>query len=499
MAVLKVHGLGVAWSASAPVFEDVTLQLDRGFYGLVGANGAGKTTLLSILARQLEPHEGSVVWSPRDAVVAYCPQRIDALGSDVEALAARQDALAAQLRGRLSLDADQLTRWRTLSPGERKRWQVAAALGSEPEVLLLDEPTNHLDAGARGRLLGALSQFRGLGVVVSHDRELLDTLTSATLRVHARRITLYPGAYSAARELWRAERAHEEDQLRAAKEELHRAEARLDAARRTQAAASRQTSASARAKNRHDHDARSMFATNLAGWADKRAGRVVSNVRHEVERAREQLPSRERDATLGRSVFAGYQRAPHPALFHLDLPELCAGERVVLRDVRLTVARDERLRIAGENGAGKTTLLRALVASLGRAERLLYLPQELERSEIAALSERLRGSSRDEKGRILSIFSALGSDPQRILSGNASSFSPGEARKLALAVALERQVWALVLDEPTNHLDLPSIERLEAALIDYPGCVVLVTHDDAFAAQLTTRTLTLSDGELRLG
>lgn len=497
MAVLNMHGLGVAWSASAPVFQDVTLRLDRGFYGLIGANGAGKTTLLSVLSGELEPHEGSVLLEPRDAVVAYCPQRVDLLARDIEVLAGRDDALAAELRGRLQLEAEQLARWPTLSPGERKRWQVAAALASEPDVLLLDEPTNHLDVVARDLLLDALARFHGLGVVVSHDRALLDTLTRATLRVHAGRVSLYPGAYSEARALWQAERAHEEADHRSAREHVRRAEARLDAARRTQAAASRQTSVSARAKDKHDHDARSMFATNLASWADKRAGRVVSSVRHEVERAKRAVPSIDRDATLGRSVFAGYRRAPHHALFHLDRDELRAGERSVLRDVRLTVARDERLRIAGENGAGKTTLLRALVDSLDRPERLLYLPQELEPSAVAALSEHLRGCDREAKGRILSIFSALGSDPQRILSGSAQSFSPGEGRKLALAIALERQVWALVLDEPTNHLDLPSIERLEAALADYPGCVVLVTHDDAFAAKLTTRTLMLSNGEVR--
>jgi ATPase subunit of ABC transporter with duplicated ATPase domains len=92
------------------------------------------------------------------------------------------------------------------------------------------------------------------------------------------------------------------------------------------------------------------------------------------------------------------------------------------------------------------------------------------------------------------IFAALGSDPERISGRRDAAFSPGEAKKLLLAFALERQVWALVLDEPTNHLDLPSIERLEAALADYPGCVLLVTHDDAFATALTTRTLALAGG-----
>src|SRR4051812_26283867 len=156
MTVLETRGLGVAWSASSPILQDVSLILARGMHGLVGANGSGKTTLLAMLARELEPHEGRVFVRPAGALIAYCPQRVDNLTPDVSALAERADSLAAELRGRLSLEPVQLLRWATLSPGERKRWQIAAALAREPEVLLLDEPTNHLDAHARDRLIAAL-------------------------------------------------------------------------------------------------------------------------------------------------------------------------------------------------------------------------------------------------------------------------------------------------------------------------------------------------------
>jgi ATPase subunit of ABC transporter with duplicated ATPase domains len=109
----------------------------------------------------------------------------------------------------------------------------------------------------------------------------------------------------------------------------------------------------------------------------------------------------------------------------------------------------------------------------------------------------LRELDATSRGRVLSVFAALGSDPERIAfrrTEDAAKLSPGEARKLALATGLGRHAWALVLDEPTNHLDLPSIERLEAALAAYPGCVLLVTHDDALARATTTRTLRVEGG-----
>ncbi|HTE46328.1 MAG TPA: ATP-binding cassette domain-containing protein, partial [Gemmatimonadaceae bacterium] len=275
------------------------------------------------------------------------------------------------------------------------------------------------------------------------------------------------------------------------------AERRLDAAHRTQEAASRSLGAQSRMKNKNDHDARSMGRKVVAGWADARAGRTVQLVRNELERAESRVPTVTRDATLGGKIFAAYERSPQSVLFHLDAPELRAGDHVVLRDVRINIGREERVRIAGDNGAGKTTLLSAIIAARRRDERVLVLPQELPPRAVARLVADLRSSSDEERGRVLSVFSALGSDPERILARRAedeAALSPGEARKLALASGLGRHAWALALDEPTNHLDLPTIERLEHALAGYPGCIVLVTHDDAFAHAVTTRTLRVERG-----
>ena len=497
MTVLEAHGVGVAWAASMPVWKDVTFVLERGFYGLVGANGAGKTTLLRVLAGEIAPHEGTVRLRPADATVVHCPQTIDEIGVDVLALADANDGLAAELKGRLALDGNELRRWPTLSPGERKRWQIGAALAREPDVLLLDEPTNHLDGEARERLLGALGRFRGIGLVVSHDREVLERLPRGILRVHDGAITLHAGRWSDARSAWEAERRAAEEAHGAAKAAVRAAERRLDAARREKEAAARSLGARSRMKNKNDHDARSMGSKVVAGWADDRAGRTVQTIRGELARRQALVPKIGRDPTLGGTVFAAFERAPHAVLFHLDAPSLVAGDRVVLHDVRVTLGREERVRIVGANGAGKTTLLSALVASRPRDGRVLFLPQELSPHAVRELLGELEEATDDERGRILSVFAALGSDPARILARRIESqptISPGEARKLALASGLGRHAWALVLDEPTNHLDLPTIERLERAVSSYPGCLVMVSHDEAFARAVTTRTLRVDGG-----
>lgn len=497
--VLEARGICVAWATSMPVLKNVSFVLTPGFYGLVGVNGAGKTTLLRVLAGELSPQEGSIHARPGQATFAYCPQRVDACGPDIFSLASVHDGVSAELKGRLGLEASELTRWSLLSPGERKRWQIAAALALEPEILLLDEPTNHLDGRARAQLLDALSRFRGIGVVVSHEREVLERLPRSILRVHDGLVTLHKGRYSEARAQWEeAKRAQQE--LRARKSaEVRAVKKRLDAARRVQEAAAHSLKTRAHLKSKNDHDARSMGRKVVAGWADARAGRSVQVVRDELARVRDDVPQLERDKTLGGKVFASYTRAPQSILFHLEASEVCAGDETLLRDVRLTIGREERVRITGDNGAGKTTLLAALLALRPHDARLLYLPQELVQGEIAQLTSSLHALTAEERGRVLSIFSALGSDPERLLSRRAVDFalvSPGEARKLALALGLGRHAWALVLDEPTNHLDLPTIERLERALDAYPGCIVLVSHDDTFASAVTTRTVSVEGGRV---
>lgn len=496
-AILAAH-MAFAHGDAVPLFEKVSFHLGPGFWGLVGENGVGKTTLLRLLAGELRPAAGALRILPDKARVLTCAQSVEALHPDVSALAtADGDAEAHRLRARLHLDPDSLTRWPTLSPGERKRWQIGAALYADPDVLLLDEPTNHLDAAARRLLIAALRDFRGIGIVVSHDRALLDALTRGTLRVVAGSVDSCPLPYSAAREVWEAEAAARAAERTAARERVQSIGRRLAAARDAEAGTTRNRSTSARMRNRNDSDAKTIGAGNLAEWAQSGAGRRVATTRSELLRATADLAALGPVAKVpGRSLFIDWTPPPRPLLISLALDELRAGPEVLLRDVALALRREDRVHVRGENGSGKSTLLRALLAACTLPkERVLYLPQDLSAAERRALLTEVRRQPAEPRGRSLSRLAALGVDPDRLLASTEPS--PGEARKLALALALARDAWLLVLDEPENHLDLPSIERLEAALRDYPGALVLVSHDDALAAKLTSRTWQICDGQLR--
>jgi ATPase subunit of ABC transporter with duplicated ATPase domains len=149
----------------------------------------------------------------------------------------------------------------------------------------------------------------------------------------------------------------------------------------------------------------------------------------------------------------------------------------------LTIGRNDRIAVVGPNGAGKTTLLNALMARLKiERDRVLYLPQELSRSEAAREIRELKRLDPASRGLVLSAVARLGSVPDRLLDGEMPS--PGELRKLAIARGAHSGAHLLVLDEPTNHLDLPATEALEAALTAYPGALLLVSHDSRFIERL---------------
>jgi ATPase subunit of ABC transporter with duplicated ATPase domains len=484
----------VSFGFTSPLFERLSISFEPGWTSLVGANGSGKTTLLRLIAGELTPSEGRVR-RVSDGSLAWCRQQSRDQLDELLEFARDESRAARRWRGLFGVEPHQLARFESLSSGERKRWQLARALALEPSVLLLDEPTNHLDADARQLIAGALERFAGTGILVSHDRALLDTLPARTARIHARTLELQPGNYSAARAQWDAQREADVHAKAELTSRVARLAERADQQRRRANAAERDRSIARRSRGKHDHDARSILAQNRAEMAGKRLARDAAALGSRLGREREKLDAIHIEKQLGQELFAGYLEWSKPLILHLELASLQAGARRLLGPTKLDVARGDKLVLEAPNGSGKTRLLEELARQNRRVFDLsVWLPQSLTTEACAELQRGLRELQREERGRVLSFVAALGSDPAGVLE--SSEWSPGQARKVALALGLARHAPALILDEPTNHFDLPSIERLEKLLRAFPGCVLLVTHDAALAASVATRRIGIEAGRL---
>lgn len=494
MSAIHFHDLSFHYSKAVPILESTSFSLGRGWTGVVGSNGAGKTTILGLIDGSLSATGGSILLDPPDAIVTHCPQTADTIDLNIEILREAFDGDAQTMVGRLGLDRNDLDRWGTLSPGERKRWQVGGALYRRPDVLLLDEPTNHLDRDARALLLDELHRFGGIGLVVSHDRTVLNDLCRRIVRIEHGRAELWQGSYDSAHRAWTAAEQAEYESYQAVRAQEKKVRRRLADKRRATEAKTARHKRNLRQAGVKDKDARSMEKKGRFEGGLRRGSREMSLLRTETERLQEAANRFDLERRLGGDLFFDYAPARRSVLLRFE-GRLVIATLSLLDDVDVTVKRDDRILLSGPNGAGKSTLLRALMAeSTLPEESLLYLPQELTESETAALVESIRHLSDERMGRVLGIVGVLGSDPKRVLA--TDSPSPGEARKLLIALGLGIGAWVLLLDEPTNHLDLPSIERLEAALVAFPGALVVVTHDEEFARRTTRARWDIRGGEL---
>lgn len=454
------------------VLHGVTLTLPQGWTGVVGDNGCGKSTLARVAIGEHAPTSGQVF---PHLLGAYCEQDCAVAPPELSDFACDYSREAIHLRDLLGIRDDWPWHYRELSCGQQKRLQVAVSLWQRPDVLVMDEPTNHLDAPAREAVARALEGFRGIGILISHDRDLLDRLVTQCVSFEAGDVRMRPGNYSQAF----GQRSLEEATARAEQRDARRGQKRLEAERQRRAeAASRSEARRSKAGlDPRDHDAREKIGRYIVSGQDGRAAHLFKTLDARISGAASRANAAAVEHRYDGDVPDYGIRSKRGVLLRLDSQVIpyAPGADAGISIPQLALGSADHVGLVGPNGSGKSTLVRALVDALPDDVPLVYVPQELEQHDVEQLLNRLRRLSPADRGRVLSMVAQLNSKPEALLDG--STASPGELRKLAIAEGALDQPQLLVMDEPTNHLDLHSVEALERFLARFPGAVVLVSHD----------------------
>jgi ATP-binding cassette subfamily F protein uup len=457
-----------------PLFEDLSVTVaDGDRVGVVGRNGSGKSTLLRLIAGADEPEAG-VVRRGRNARVGYLAQDPELPPGMVRG-AVGEHWEAAAILDRLGMgslaDADVAT----LSGGQAKRVALARVLVEDVDLLVLDEPTNHLDVDAVAWLEERLASFRGGLVMVTHDRHVLDRVTSRILELDRGRGYVHEGGYASFLAA-RSERAEREATAEAVRRNLARAELawlRRGAPARTRKAKARVDAATAIVEGRGPAPDRAtpldMVAAADYGSTPRLGDQVLTltDVGHAFD-----------DSAFGHA----------------------AGSAWLFRHLDLDLDRRGRLGVVGPNGSGKSTLLDVLAGRLVPREggvrtaptvRLGYYDQ---RGGELDPNRRVRDAVADGAGqptwdqvRLMERF-WFDDDAQWAPIGTLSG---GERRRLQLLLVLTARPNVLLLDEPTNDLDLDTLRALEDYLENWPGSLVVVSHDRALLERTVEDVLVL--------
>src|SRR5512143_418997 len=517
MALVSLQGVKVSFGGPL-LLEGIDLSINAGErVCLVGRNGTGKSTILRLITGEVKPDGGKIVFQqgvritlltqevPHDLTGSVFDVVSGAFGEQGKLLAAYHhvsarlahdhgEKLMAELEDvqhrfeaaggwqmqqkvdeiltRLQLPED--AEFSELSGGLKRRVLLAKALAGQPDLLLLDEPTNHLDIDSIAWLEEFLFSFGGTLLFVTHDRALLQKLATRIVDLDRGRLTSWPGSYQAYLELKQAALDAEAVENAKFDKKLAAEEAWI-----RQGVKARRTRNEGRVR------------------ALKELRRIRSERREVAGTARMQMQEAERTGKL---------------VFEATDVSYDYGGKPVIRDFSTTIIRGDKIGIIGPNGSGKTTLLKLLLGELkpqtgkikhGTNLEVAYLDQhraqlddeKTVQDNVANDSDyvTINGNRRHVIGYLGDFLfaPARARSPVKVLSG-------GERNRLLLAKLFTTPSNVLVLDEPTNDLDLETLDLLEELLMDYPGTVLLVSHDRAFINNVVTSTLVL-EGEGRVG
>ncbi|MEI8198832.1 MAG: ABC-F family ATP-binding cassette domain-containing protein [Eubacteriales bacterium] len=479
------------------LFEDITFSAAYGErIGLVGINGSGKSTLLEILSGHIRPDAGSVMVGNASsaAILRQNPMTDEAL-AEIQVDSFPEDV--RKYMRFMQLDIGRTEDLSCLSGGERTKLALCLLLAGHPKLLLLDEPTNNMDFDGVRTLIGILGSYHGTLLVVSHDRYFLDSLVSRVIEIENGSIASYQGNYSD----YRREKAKLFD------ERVHRYEDFKKEQQHIQGAISQVKNWSRKAHRDSTKPDPSGLTMGVKEKKRAKAKKLDKKVKNDVRRLERLISEGEKRPAAEKSVrFAISADVSHGKRI-LQAAGLSKGFGAVtlFSDSNFSIARGEKAALWGPNGCGKSTLAAMICGRekpdagelwVSPSSPPFLLPQTVSnlppgQTPLEYLTDVLGIISAEDRALLANIGITARHMLQRI-----ETLSYGEQMKLVLAEPILAQRDFLILDEPTNHLDIHMRETLEATLAEYPGTLLLISHDLRLMKRVCDKVLVFDGGQI---
>ena len=518
MVDISVKNLNKFFVIGENLLQDLSFEIEEGErVAILGRNGCGKTTLFKIITGEMDYDGGEVYVNPNKklGMISQIPhfplgytvedvlrsafreilaakKKMEALEKAMEQGATQEqlktyDSLVARFQAGggydMDVEVDKICNglgitpaqrpqlFDSLSGGEKTRINLARLLLEKTDILLLDEPTNHLDLNSVEWLENYIKTFKGTVLAISHDRYFIDQIAQRVIEITEGHAEFYTGNYSFYME---EKQARFDLQLKQYEQE----QAKLKQLGYT--------------------------VERMKGWGinNRTLYRRAMSIQHRMERIRKtERPKTEKTmkATFGEKDFSG------DVVFKLKNLSKSFGDRVLFSDVNLSVEGGERIALLGDNGTGKSTFLKCLLGEedcqgkiqFGPTVKWGYLPQIIhfdhpERSLYDTMLYEKNLSPQQARDR-LGAFLFQGEDVFKTVG----TLSGGEQSRLRLCMLMDEKINLLILDEPTNHLDIASREWVEAAIEEFEGVLLFVSHDRYFIEKFAERIWLLEDGTVR--
>jgi len=505
MSLIKLTNVSKSYGDNE-VLRKIGLDINEGEkIGIVGVNGSGKSTLIKLIMGIENTDSGKIEISPK-STIGYLRQATEYSVEDFIEMVSEKDNISNFLKLfselKISRDIDfSKERLQNLSGGEKTKIALSQILASSPSVLLLDEPTNHVDIESIEWLIDTIHKYKGTALIVSHDRYFLNQTVNKIIEIEDGKLSVYYGNYDD----YRKKKEQEEELLREKYEQSQKQKKKLEKeiSQLKQWSEKGERDAGRQGGSRSDAKVKGV-KTNAQRKAAK-VGRNAESKKTRLEQMQKDSIDKPKDRKDIKFDFTG-DKSGAKTLIRIDDLSKVFGNHEIFLDVSLVVNSGEKIGLIGPNGSGKSTFIKIIIdedeATSGEiwktpSLKMAYMSQDVfDLDDEKTIYEMGNQYSNEKKQFFFSNLINMGFE-RSLFSKKIKTLSLGQRMRIKLTQIILDDYNLLILDEPTNHLDLANKIELENALINFPGTVIIASHDKYLLSKVTNKLFVIKDKTIK--